>query len=68
MSKVKYYDAQKEADKEARRLVRIAYATGGTAPYSLSRLLELKISTKVIRAVYRAPQAPASKLSGARHG
>ena len=47
------YDHQAAADKEARRLVRIAYRTGGTVPYSLGRLLELKLSLKVIRAVLR---------------
>lgn len=45
-------DAQKVADKEARRLVRLAYKSGGTVGFSLSRLIELKISTKVLRAVY----------------
>lgn len=53
----KHYDAQAAADKEARRLVRIAYATGGTVGYSLGRLLELKVSLNVVRAVYRAPAA-----------
>lgn len=46
-------DQQAAADKEARRMVRVAYATGGTVSFSLSRLLELKISIKVLRAVYR---------------
>ena len=44
---------QDAADKEARRIVRVAYATGGTVGFSLSRLLELKISLKVLQAVYR---------------
>lgn len=44
---------QDAADKEARRMIRLAYATGGTVGFSLSRLLSLKISTKVLRAVYR---------------
>lgn len=47
------YDAQKAADKEARRQIRLAFKTGGTVPYSLGRLIELKISLRVIRAVYR---------------
>lgn len=46
-------DNQKEADKEARRQVRLAYKTGGTVPYSLGRLIELGFSLKVIRAVIR---------------
>ena len=41
------------ADKEAKRLVRLAYASGSTVPYSLGRLIELKFSLKIIRAVYR---------------
>lgn len=45
--------AQHDADKEARRIVRIAYRVGNTVPYTLSRLVELKLSLKVIRAVYR---------------
>jgi hypothetical protein len=44
---------QKNADKEARRLVRLAYKTGGSVPYSLRRLLDLGFSLKVVRAVYR---------------
>jgi hypothetical protein len=44
---------QEAADKEGRRLVRIAYKTGGKVGFSLSRLIDLKISTKIIRAVYR---------------
>ena len=44
---------QGAADKEARRIVREAYAAGRTVPYSLSRLLELKVSLRVVRAVYR---------------
>jgi hypothetical protein len=47
------YDPQKIADKEAKRLCRLAYKTGGTVPYSLSRLLELKLSLNVIRAICR---------------
>lgn len=47
------FDQQKAADKEARRLVRVAYKTGNKVPYTLGRLIELKISVKVIRAVYR---------------
>ena len=44
---------QAAADKEARRLCRLAYKTGGTVPYGLSRLLELKLSMKVVLAIYR---------------
>ena len=47
-------DWQSVADKEARRIVREAYAAGRTVPYSLSRLLELKLSLRVVRAVYRS--------------
>lgn len=46
---------QAAADKEARRLCRLAYKTGGKVPYGLSRLLELKLSLKVVRAIYRGP-------------
>jgi hypothetical protein len=53
----KVYNAQGEADKAARRICREAYARGGTVPYSLGRLIELKLSLKVIRAVYRNPLA-----------
>jgi hypothetical protein len=49
----KFYDCQAEADKEAKRIVKLAYANGGTVPYSLGRLIELKFSLKVIRAVIR---------------
>ena len=48
-------DWQGQADKEARRIVRKAYASGNTVPYSLGRLLELGFSLKVVRAVYRSP-------------
>lgn len=47
------HDQQKAADKEARRLVRVAYKSGSTVPYSLGRLLELGVSLKVIKAVLR---------------
>lgn len=49
-------DWQGQADREARRIIRKAYASGGTVPYSLARLLELKVSLSVIRAVYRGKQ------------
>jgi hypothetical protein len=49
-------DWQGQADREARRLVREAYAAGRTVGYSLSRLLELKVSLRVVRAVYRGKQ------------
>ena len=46
---------QAAADKEARRLCRLAYKTGGTVPYSLAKLLELHLSLKVVLAIYRGP-------------
>jgi esterase/lipase len=49
-------DWQGQADREARRLVREAYAAGRTVGYSLGRLLELKVSLHVVRAVYRGKQ------------
>lgn len=49
-------DWQGQADREARRLVREAYAAGRTVGYSLGRLLELKLSMRVVRAVYRGKQ------------
>lgn len=49
-------DWQGQADREARRIVRDAYASGRTVSYSLARLLELKLSLRVIRAVYRSEQ------------
>lgn len=45
-------DWQGLADKEARRIVREAYLAGRKVPYSLSRLLELNLSLRVVRAVY----------------
>lgn len=49
-------DWQGQADKEARRIVREAFAAGRTVPYDLRRLLELKLSLRVVRAVYRGNQ------------
>lgn len=49
-------DWQGQADREARRLVREAYAAGRTVPYSLGRLLELKLSLRVVQAVYRGKE------------
>jgi hypothetical protein len=49
-------DWQGQSDREARRLVREAYAAGRTVGYSLGRLLELKLSLRVVRAVYRGKQ------------
>lgn len=43
---------QDAADKEARRLIRLAYKSGGKVCFNLSRLISLNISVKVIRAVY----------------
>ena len=48
-----FFDQEAAAKKEARRLCRIAYQTGGTVPYSLRYLIELKLSVKVIRAIAR---------------
>lgn len=53
---MKAQDWQGQADREARRLVREAYAAGRTVGYSLGRLLELKLSLRVVRAVYRGKQ------------
>ena len=47
---------QAAADKAARRHVRLAYQQGRTVPYSLARLLDLKLSLKVLHAVYRGKQ------------
>lgn len=47
---------QAAADKTARRAVRIAFKNGSTVPYSLARLLELGVSLRVVRAVYRGDQ------------
>lgn len=44
---------QAVADKAAKKHIKTAIQTGGTVPYSLSRLLELKCSLKTIRAVIR---------------
>jgi hypothetical protein len=44
---------QKAADKEARRIVRLAFKHGNTVSFSLARLLEIGCSLKVIRAVLR---------------
>ncbi len=44
---------QMDVWKEARRICRLAYKTGGTVPYSLRYLLELKLSLKVVRKIYR---------------
>ena len=44
---------QKDVRKEARRQCRIANQTGGTVPYSLGYLLDLKLSLNVIRKIYR---------------
>lgn len=49
-------DWQGQADKEARRIVREAYKAGRTVGYSLGRLLELKVSLRVVRVVYRGKQ------------
>lgn len=42
-----------ERRKEMKRQCRLAYDTGGTVPYCLAELIELKLSLKVIRAINR---------------
>jgi hypothetical protein len=39
--------------KEAKRLIRIAYKTGGTVSFSLSYMIDLGVSLKIIKAVLR---------------
>ncbi|HEY9224539.1 MAG TPA: hypothetical protein VIP27_10370 [Variovorax sp.] len=51
----KFYDAKREADKVARSDCRAAYARGGKVNYSLGRLLELKLSLKVVKEIYLPP-------------
>ena len=46
-------DWQGMADKEAKQIVREALIAGRTVHYSMCRLIELKLSLKTIRAVYR---------------
>ena len=53
---IKAPDWQGQADGEARRIVKEAYAAGQTVGYSLGRLLELKLSLRVVKAVYRGKQ------------
>ena len=53
---MKVFDQEAAAAKEARRFCKLAYATGGTVPYSLRRLIELKLSLKVIKAIYRSDE------------
>jgi hypothetical protein len=53
MSTGAFFDQQAAADKEARRQCRLAYKTGGSVPYTLERLISLKLSLKVIRSIYR---------------
>lgn len=50
---MKIFNQQAAADKEAKRHIKIALETGGTVPYSLGRLIELKCSLKTIQAVIR---------------
>lgn len=40
-------------DKEALRLIRIAYRNGATVPFSMRYMLELNVSLKIIKAVLR---------------
>lgn len=49
----KIRDAQAEADKECRRLCKVAKASGGTVPFSLSRMIDAKVPLSTIRAVIR---------------
>ena len=55
--KTSWASNQKKADDAARkeklRQVRLAYKTGGSVPYSMRDLLELRVSLAVVRAVYR---------------
>ena len=44
---------QEASDKEARRIIKNAERHGKTVDYSLSRMIELGISLKTIRSVYR---------------
>jgi hypothetical protein len=53
---MKIFDQEAASAKEARRFCRLAYATGGTVPYSLRRLIELKLRLKVIKAIYRGKE------------
>ena len=52
----KIYDQQAAVDKAAKQHIKKALETGGTVPYSLSRLIELKCSIKTIQAVIRAKE------------
>ena len=47
------YNAQAEADKECRRLCKLAKENGGTVPYSLGRMIEAKVPLSTIRKVVR---------------
>lgn len=49
------YNAQKAADKECRRLCKLAAENGGTVPFTLSRMIDAKVPLSTIRKVYRAP-------------
>lgn len=53
---IKAPDWQSQSDREARRIVKEAYAAGRTVGYSLGRLLDLKLSLSVVKAVYRGKQ------------
>ena len=55
---MKVFDQEAAAAKEAIRFCRLAYSTGGTVPYSLRRLIELKLSLKIIKAIYRGAHVP----------
>jgi len=44
---------QEASDKEARRIIKNAERNGKTVDYSISRMIELGISLKTIRSVYR---------------
>lgn len=46
-----------DVKKEIRRQIYLAYDTGRTVPYDLSTLIEARVSTRVLRAVYRRPEA-----------
>ena len=48
-------DWQGMQDRRDRAAARQAFKTGSTVPFSLGRLMDLKLSLKVIRAIYRNP-------------
>ena len=47
------FNQQKVADKECRRLCKLAKESGGTVPYTLSRMIDAKVPLSTIRKVIR---------------